>query len=102
MALAETALLRIPGFGRFASVASLDALAFSGEQVVLGWLVLDLTNSPLLVGVALALRVVPMLVVGLPAGVLADRGDRSSCFAPPTRPSRSPSPRSARSRPSAA
>src|SRR5262249_48761278 len=27
-------------------------------------------------GVALALRVVPMLFVGLPAGVLADRGDR--------------------------
>jgi MFS family permease len=76
MALAETALLRIPGFGRFASVASLNTLAFSGEQVVLGWLVLDLTNSPLMVGVALALRVVPMLVVGLPAGVLADRGDR--------------------------
>jgi MFS family permease len=76
MALAETALLRIPGFARFASVASLNTLAFSGEQVVLGWLVLDLTNSPLMVGVALALRVVPMLVVGLPAGVLADRGDR--------------------------
>ena len=76
MAPAETPLLRIPGFARFATVASFNTLAFSGEQVVLGWLVLDLTNSPFLVGVALALRVVPMLVVGLPAGVLADRGDR--------------------------
>ena len=76
MVPAETALLRVPGFARFASVAALNTLTFSGEQVVLGWLVLDLTNSPLLVGVALALRVVPMLFVGLPAGVLADRGDR--------------------------
>jgi MFS family permease len=54
----------------------LNTVAFAGEQVVLGWLVLDLTNSPLLVGVALALRMAPLLVVGLPAGVLADRGDR--------------------------
>ena len=76
MALAETALLRMPGFARFASSPSSTRSAFAGEQVVLGWLVLDLTNSPLLVGVALALRVAPMLVVGLPAGVLADRGDR--------------------------
>jgi MFS family permease len=76
MVPAQAALLRVPGFARFAGVASLNTLAFSGEQVVLGWLVLDLTNSPLLVGVALALRVMPMLLVGLPAGVLADRGDR--------------------------
>ena len=76
MARAETALLRLPGFPRFASSALLNTIAFSGEQVVLGWLVLDLTNSPLMVGVALALRMAPLLVVGLPAGVLADRGDR--------------------------
>ena len=70
------ALLRLPGFPRFACSAMLNTVAFAGEQVVLGWLVLDLTNSPLLVGVALALRMAPLLVVGLPAGVLADRGDR--------------------------
>ena len=76
MARAETALLRLPGFPRFACSAMLNTVAFAGEQVVLGWLVLDLTNSPLWVGVALALRMAPLLVVGLPAGVLADRGDR--------------------------
>ena len=73
---AEPSLLRLPGFLRFASSALLNTIAFSGEQVVLGWLVLDLTNSPLLVGVALALRMAPLLLIGLPAGVLADRGDR--------------------------
>jgi MFS family permease len=73
---AETALLRLPGFSRFACSSLLSTIAFAGEQVVLGWLALELTNSPLLVGVALALRTVPLLIVGLPAGVFADRGDR--------------------------
>jgi MFS family permease len=76
MVRAEPALLRLPGFPRFACSASLNTIAFSGEQVILGWLALELTNSPLLVGVALALRMAPLLVIGLPAGVLADRGDR--------------------------
>jgi MFS family permease len=47
-----------------------------GEQVVLGWLTLELTNSPLMVGLALGLRMAPLLIVGLPAGVVADQGDR--------------------------
>ena len=76
MARTETALLRLPGFSRLAGSALLNTIAFAGEQVVLGWLALDLTNSPLLVGVALGLRMAPMLLIGLPAGVLADRGDR--------------------------
>ncbi|HWC01316.1 MAG TPA: MFS transporter [Methylomirabilota bacterium] len=76
MAPAEPALLRLSGFSRFACSAMLSTVAFAGEQVVLGWLALELTNSPLLVGVALALRMAPLLIVGLPAGVLADRGDR--------------------------
>jgi MFS family permease len=76
MARAEPAILRLPGFARFACSALLNTITFSGEQVILGWLALELTNSPFLVGVALALRMAPLLVVGLPAGVLADRGDR--------------------------
>src|SRR2546422_1350 len=76
MTPAETAVLRLPGFSRLAGSALLNTIAFAGEQVVLGWLALDLTNSPLLVGVALGLRMAPMLLIGLPAGVLADRGDR--------------------------
>jgi MFS family permease len=72
----EPALLRLPGFPRFACSALLNTITFAGEQVVLGWLVLDVTNSPILVGLALALRMAPLLLVGLPAGVLADRGDR--------------------------
>jgi MFS family permease len=44
-----------------------------GEVVVLGWLALELTNSPFLVGVAMGMRMLPLFFVGVPAGALADR-----------------------------
>jgi MFS family permease len=47
-----------------------------GEQVVLGWLVLELTDSPLMVGVALALTMIPFVLLGVIAGAVADRVDR--------------------------
>jgi hypothetical protein len=47
-----------------------------GEVVVLGWLALELTDSPFLVGVAMGARALPLFFVGLPAGVLADRVPR--------------------------
>jgi MFS family permease len=62
---------------RLLSLGSLfESVGMVGEQVVLGWLTLELTNSPLAVGLALGLRMAPMLVAGLPAGVIADRSDR--------------------------
>lgn len=51
-------------------------LSMVGEQVVLGWFILELTDSALMVGVGLGLRNLPLLLVGIPAGVVADRGDR--------------------------
>lgn len=47
-----------------------------GELVVLGWLALELTNSPFLVGVAMGMRALPLFLVGVPAGALADRVPR--------------------------
>jgi len=47
-----------------------------GEVVALGWLALQLTNSPLLVGVAMGMRALPLFFVGVPAGALADRVPR--------------------------
>lgn len=52
------------------------SLSMVGEQVVLGWYVLELTDSALMVGVALGLRNLPLLLAGIPAGVVTDRGDR--------------------------
>ena len=44
--------------------------------VALNWAVLELTGSPLYLGLINACRMVPALLLGIPAGVLADRGDR--------------------------
>lgn len=46
------------------------------EQLVRPLLMLDLTDSPLLVGLVVAARMTPMLLFGLLAGVAADRFDR--------------------------
>jgi MFS family permease len=46
------------------------------QQVILGWIVLELTNSSGMVGLAFALRSAPNLVVGFAAGALTDRLDR--------------------------
>ena len=55
----------------------LNSVGNMGEFVVLGWLALELTNSPFLVGVALGTRGLPLFLVGVPAGVLADRFPRN-------------------------
>ena len=46
------------------------------EQVVLAWVVYDLTDSPLLVGAITGMRGLPFLFVGPVAGVIADRASR--------------------------
>ena len=51
---------------------ALNAIGMMGETVVLGWLTLELTNSPLMVGAAMAMRALPLFFVGVPAGALAD------------------------------
>ena len=46
------------------------------QSVAQGWLVLQLTGSPFLLGVAVGARALPVLILGVPAGVAADRFDR--------------------------
>ncbi len=46
------------------------------EFVALGWLVLELTGSPIWVGVSSAARMAPFFVLGLVSGAVADRVDR--------------------------
>ena len=54
----------------------LNSVGMMGEVVVLGWLTLELTASPFLVGVAMSMRALPLFFVGAPAGALADRVPR--------------------------
>src|SRR2546428_7419636 len=66
------ALFRLPDFRRLGASILLNSVGMMGENVVLGWLTLELTNSPLLVGVAFGTRTLPLFFVGVPAGALAD------------------------------
>ena len=69
----DLALFRLRDFRGLAAAVVLNSVGMMGENVVLGWLTLELTNSPLMVGVALGMRMLPLFFVGVPAGALADR-----------------------------
>ena len=62
--------LRVLGLG-----SALGSLGQFGEVIALGWLVLDRTDSPFMVGLAFSLQALPSLF-GIPAGALADSVDR--------------------------
>ena len=66
-------LLRVQSFRFLGLATTLNSIGMMGETVVLGWLTLELTNSPFLVGVAMGIRSIPLFFIGMPAGVLADR-----------------------------
>jgi MFS family permease len=69
-------LLRRPDFRWLSANMLLASIGMMGEVVVLGWLALELTDSPFLVGLAMGARALPLFFVGVPAGVLADRWPR--------------------------
>jgi MFS family permease len=70
------ALLRLHDFRWLAANMACASVGMMGEVVVLGWLALELTDSPFLVGLAMGARALPLFFVGVPAGVLADRWPR--------------------------
>jgi MFS family permease len=50
------------------------------QQIAMGWLVLQLTQSPFWVGTVLGIRALPILLLGPLAGVAIDRLDRKKLF----------------------
>ena len=70
------AALRYPDFRTLWLSTVANQLGWGMQQVLLGWLVLDLTGSAGMVGVIYAVRSLPNLVVGLAAGAITDRFDR--------------------------
>jgi len=69
-------LWRLQGLRCLGLCVFFHSIGMVGEQVVLGWYVLEITDSAFMVGVALGVRNLPLLFAGIPAGVVADRGDR--------------------------
>jgi MFS family permease len=70
------ASLQLRGFRFYWLSALLVATSRAMQGVVLGWLVLERTNSAFLVTLAGAFNFLPMLGLGLFAGVIADRLNR--------------------------
>lgn len=83
-----TAIAAPPRPGMFASLTAYPAIrwlwsgtlctntAFWMYQVALGWLALELTDSPLFLGLAGFAGGIPILILALPAGVIVDQFDR--------------------------
>ena len=70
------AALRYPDFRTLWLSTVANQLGWGMQQVLLGWLILELTGSAGMVGVIYAVRSLPNLVVGLAAGAITDRFDR--------------------------
>ena len=76
MPLLSRSLLRLRNFRCLGAAVMLNSVGMMAETVVLGWLTLELTNSPFLVGAAMGTRALPLFFVGIPAGAVADRFPR--------------------------
>jgi len=74
--LIDLALFRLRDLRCLGAGTLLNSVGMMGEVVVLGWLALELTDSPFWVGAAMGARSLPLFFVGVPAGVLADRVPR--------------------------
>ena len=68
--------LRHPNYRLFWAGNFLSNIGTWMHQVALGWLVLQMTNSPFLLGLVGFAQFAPALIFSLPSGVLADRVNR--------------------------
>ena len=64
------------GYRRLWLNATVNATSYGGDFVLVGWMALAVTGTSAWVGTAFALYYLPMVLLGLPAGGLADRVDR--------------------------
>jgi MFS family permease len=74
--LPMTSILQEPSYRRLWASGLLVNVARWVDLVTLGWLALQLTGSPFMVGLAAFARSAPLMVVGPFAGIVADRMPR--------------------------
>jgi MFS family permease len=63
-------------YALFMAGSFVSATGTWAQAVAIGWLVLDLGNSTFLLGLANFASMVPLLILGFPAGAIVDRFDR--------------------------
>ena len=68
--------LKHPNYRRFLSGHSISVIGTWMQRVAQDWLVLELTGSAVALGTTLTLQFLPVLLLGVWGGVLADRFDR--------------------------
>src|SRR3954463_3261125 len=68
--------LSVPNYRIFFGGHAVSVIGTWMQRVAQDWLVLELTDSPVAVGVATALQALPTLFLGLWGGLLVDRLDR--------------------------
>ncbi|WP_162903684.1 MFS transporter [Leucobacter sp. wl10] len=66
-------VLRVPNFRRFVSAYGVLVTSLSMQRIMLAWSVLEVSGDLTHVGLAVATQYLPMLLLGLPGGVVADR-----------------------------
>nr|WP_246170813.1 MFS transporter [Pseudonocardia hierapolitana] len=67
------AALRVPNFRIYVSAHAVASTGTWMQNIALEWLVLELSGSPAAVGITMALQFLPMLLLGMYGGVIADR-----------------------------
>lgn len=67
---------RYPSFRRLAAGGVLMAIGMWGEIVVVGWMVLDQTDSTFLTAATFGVRLAPLMIFGPVAGAIADSVSR--------------------------
>ena len=70
------AALSNPNYRRFISGQAISLAGTWMQTIAQSWLVLQLTNSPTAIGAVVALQMLPVLLLGPYAGVVADRVDK--------------------------
>ncbi len=75
-AIAAPRLLRQPTFLHFLAARTFSTLAFQMVAVVVGWQIFALTSSTFELGLVGLAQFVPMVLLSVPAGHVADRYDR--------------------------
>ncbi len=70
------AVLRSTSYQRLWLNSLFNSLSYGGDFVLIGWSVLELTGTSAWVGTAFALYFLPMVLLGILTGGLADRVDR--------------------------
>lgn len=66
-------VLKTPNFRRFVSSYAVLVTSLSMQRIMLAWSVLEVSGDLGHVGLAIAMQYLPMLLLGLPGGVAADR-----------------------------